>query len=187
MTTQTAPVTIDFIGSMESLAKWVVLQFVYLFAAFALMLAAPVLFTVGMQLVAHYYAASVSTWGVAYFFAAPWFCAAWMVPVCHWYETVERWKARKMGMRLAKVDFAVRAARVGRGVMWMFSALIGSYIAEFAFGYAAHRMGMIPNHLNLYFALAPFAVFAPCELVVLYRMLRKREQDGFVVFPNDIS
>jgi hypothetical protein len=181
MTTATANLTtIDIVGTMEHFAKWVMLQIVYLFIAFALMLLAPLLFTVGMQLMVHYCAASAPTWATIYFFAAPWFCAAWMAPVARWHDVVANWQAVKMGTRV-KVTMQERLQRTCIGVAAMFIGLVGSYIAEFAFGYEAHRMGLIPHHLSLYFALAPFAVFAPCLLVVLYRVIRNRKQEGYIV------
>ena len=181
MTTQTAPVTIDLIGSMEHLAKWILLQFLYLVIAFALMLAAPVIFTVGMQLMAHYCASSASTWATIYLFVAPWFCAAWMAPCVRWQDAVDNWKATKMGYRV-QVGVYERLARITVSLVGMFLGLVGSYIAEGIFTYAAHRLGMIPHHLNLYFALAPFAVFAPCIVVMLFHMLHKSEKDGEVVY-----
>ena len=181
MTTQTAPMTIDLVGSMGHLVKWILLQFLYLIIAFALMLAAPIIFTVGMQLMAHYCASSASTWATIYLFVAPWFCAAWMAPCVRWHDAVANWKATKMGYRI-KRDFHERVAKTMFSLVGMFLGLVGSYIAEAIFTYSAHRMGMIPHHLNLFFALAPFAVFAPNIIVMLGHMLSKSEQDGFVAY-----
>lgn len=173
MTTATAQ-SFDIIGSLNSVVKWVVLQILYLIAAFVIMLSAPIIFTVGMQFVAYKFAASASSWAIVYLVIAPLFCAAWMAPIARWYETVAKWKARKMGghIKVSRTEFVYR---IGRGCVWMVIGFFGSLLAEGIFTYAAHRMGMIPHHLNLYFALAPFAVFAPCELVVISRMLRSND------------
>ena len=179
MTTTTMS-TIDIVGSMEQLAKWIVLQIVYLFIAFALMLLAPLLFTVGMQLMVHYCASSAPTWGTIYFFVAPWFCAAWMAPVARWSDVVANWQAVKMGTRV-KCSMSERIGKIGISLVAMFFGLIGSYIAEFAFGFEAHRIGMLPHHLSLYFALAPFVVFAPCLLVVMYRVVCQPKREGYIV------
>jgi hypothetical protein len=178
--TTTPMTTIDIVGSMEQLVKWIALQITYLFIAFALMLLAPLIFTVGMQLMVHYFASSAPTWGTIYFFVAPWFCAAWMAPVARWQDVVNNWHTVKLGIR-PKCDWQERMHRTCIGVAAMFIGLVGSYIAEFAFGFEAHRIGMLPNHLSLYFALAPFAVFAPCLLVVLFRVIRNRKQEGYIV------
>lgn len=55
----------------------------------------------------------------------------------------------------------------------MISGFFGSVSAEGVLTYAAHRMSVVPNHLILFFAVAPFAVFAPCWLVVLSRWIKR--------------
>jgi len=168
---------IDIVGSIKHVVKLMLLEILYIAIAIVLMLSAPLLFTVGMQLMVHYCASTAPTWATIYFFVAPWFCAAWMAPVARWSDVVANWQAVKMGTRV-KCSKEERIQRTCIGVVSMFFGLIGSYIAEFAFGYEAHRMGMIPNHLSLYFALAPFAVFAPCWLLVLSRIVRKPQVVG---------
>jgi len=170
---------IDIVGSIKHVVKLMLREILYFAIAIVLMLSAPLLFTVGMQLMVHYCASTAPTWATIYFFVAPWFCAAWMAPVARWSDVVANWQAVKMGTRV-KRTMQERIEKIGISLVAMFFGLIGSYVAEFAFGYEAHRMGMIPNHLSLYFALAPFAVFAPCELLVLYRMVCKPKREPYI-------
>lgn len=187
MTTATTstPVVIDVFGTVNQMFKWLLLQVVYLLIALVLMALAPLLFTVGAEYLAYKFPQYASTWAVVYLAVGPWFCAAWMSPISHFPDWVREHRMRKAGMKVKK-DMKTYALRFGRGVGYMFLGLVGSYLAEAGVTYWAHSNGMIPNHLMLFFAIAPFAVFAPCWLIVVKRMLSKKEE-GFIYEPSDIS
>lgn len=168
---------IDVVGSIKHVVKLMLLEILYIAIAIFLMLSAPLLFTVGAEYLAYKYPDYAGTWAIVYLAVGPWFCAAWMSPISHWSDWVLRHRLRRQGYDLV----LTRTERIGaftRGVGFMFAGLIGSYVIEGVFTYWAHRANMIPNHLMLYFAIAPFAVFAPCWLVVLSRMVRKHQVVG---------
>lgn len=164
-------VGIDFFATAESVVKGVLLLFVYVVALLAFALSAPLLFTVGAEWLAWRYPGYASTWGVAYLASGPVACAVWMSILSHWYDWVAEWKARKAGVRVVRT-WGDREAAFGKGVGFMFAGLVGSFLAEGAFTYAAHALSVVPGHLMLYFAAAPLAVFAPCWIVLLVRWLR---------------
>ena len=167
------PIIIDVAGTIEAFVKWALLQIVYLITAFILMALAPLLYTVGAGYVVITYPGFIPTFAVIYLLCGPWFCAAWMSPISHWNDWVLDWKARKSGRRYYNPKG--RLYTFSRGVSYMFGGLFASYVIEGLFTYVAHLLGLIPNHPMLYFAIAPFAVFAPCWLVVLSRWIRRNE------------
>jgi hypothetical protein len=162
---------IDIIGTAKQCLKWALIQILLFFGVIAFALSAPFLFTVGALWMAYRFADCASTWALLYLVAGPFACAVWMVFISHFPDWVEDWKIRKAGGRVTRSRFSGTA----KGIGMMVSGFFGSLLAEGVFTYAAHRFDVIPNHLILYFAVAPFFVFAPCLLVVVSRMLRRNE------------
>jgi len=165
------PVVIDVVGTIKHFMIWALLEILYFFALIAFALIAPCIFTVGAEYLAWRYPQYASTWAVVYLFVGPLACAIWMVFICHWH-TVRR--ARKEGrLRTWRQDEGGYIRTMGKSLWFMFTGFCGSVLAEAAITIAAHKYGIIPHHLILFFAVAPFAVFAPCWLVVLSRWIRK--------------
>lgn len=65
---------------------------------------------------------------------------------------------------------------MGKSFRFMLFGFFSSALAEGVLVYAAQRMSVIPGHLMVFFAVAPFAVFAPVLLVLLGRSIRR---DGY--------
>jgi hypothetical protein len=165
------PVVIDVVGTVRRFVFWALLQIVYFFALIAFALLAPLIFTVGAEYLAWKYPQYASTWAVVYLFLGPLACTVWMSPISHWQDWVADYRARRAGKRPARTHSFVYGTV--RGLGYMFAGFCGSVLAEAALTIAAHKYGIIPHHLILFFAVAPFAVFAPCWLVVLRRWIRK--------------
>jgi hypothetical protein len=165
------PMIIDIAGTAKQFIKWALIQILLFFAVIAFALSAPLLFTVGALWLAYRFADYAGTWAIIYLIAGPFACAVWMVFISHFPDWVNDWKIRKEGDVVTRIRFSGTA----KGIGFMFSGLFGSFLAEGVFTYAAHRLDVIPHHLVLYFAVAPFAVFAPCWLVVLSRWIRRDE------------
>ncbi len=168
------PMIIDVVGTIKELVKWALTQVLLFLGVIFFGLSAPLLFTVGALWLAWRYPDYASTWAVIYLFAGPFACAIWMVFISHFPDWVADWKARKAGGYIPR-SFDDRFNASAKGLGFMVSGFFGSLLAEGVFTYAAHRLDVIPHHLVLYFAVAPFAVFAPCWLVVLSRWIRRDE------------
>lgn len=168
------PMIIDVIGTVEHLVKWALVQILLIFAMIAFALSAPLLFTVGALWLAVNCPYEAEFWGMAYLLSGPVACAVWMSILSHWPDWVADWKARKAGGYIPR-SFDQRAHAFGRGLGFMFSGLFGSFLAEGIVATAARCLHVLPNHLVLFFSVAPFAVFAPCWLVVLRRWIRRYE------------
>jgi hypothetical protein len=68
---------------------------------------------------------------------------------------------------------------VGKSILFMVGGFFGSALAEGIFLVAAYHV--FPHEpkrgsMMLYFAIAPFAVFAPCLIVLLSRALRRPDR-----------
>ena len=164
---------IDVAGTIKELVKWALTQALLLLGMLMFGLSAPLLFTVGAEWLAWRYPAYASTWAVIYIFGGPFACTFWMILICH-RPAIQR--AHKEG-RLStwRQDEGGYVSTMGKSFCFMIFGFFGSALAEGALMYAAHRMSVIPGHLMLFFAVAPFAVFAPVLLVLLSRYIRRDE------------
>jgi hypothetical protein len=165
------PMIIDIAGTIKQLVKWLLIELLLFVAIIAFALSAPFLFTVGALWLAYRFADYASTWALIYLAVGPFACAIWMVFISHFPDWVADWKARKVGGYIARD----RVHASAKGLGFMISGFFGSLLAESVFTYTAHRLSVIPHHLVLYFAVAPFVIFAPCWLVVLSRWIRRDE------------
>jgi len=164
---------IDVAGTIKELVKWVLTRALLLLGMLMFGLSAPLLFTVGAEWLAWRYPQYASTWAVAYMFCGPFACTFWMILICHW-PAIQR--ARRAGrLRAWREDEGGYIRTMGKSFCFMIFGFSGSALAEGALMYAAHRISVIPGHLTLFFALAPFAVFAPVLLVLLSRWIRRDE------------
>jgi hypothetical protein len=168
------PMIIDVAGTIKELVKWALTQVLLFLGVILFGLSAPLLFTVGALWLAWRYPDYASTWAVIYLAAGPFACCIWMVFISHYPDWVADFKARRAGGYIPR-SFDDRFNASAKGLGFMVSGFFGSLLAEGVFTYAAHRLDAIPHHLVLYFAVAPFAVFAPCWLVVLSRWIRREE------------
>jgi hypothetical protein len=165
------PMIIDVVGTIKELVKRALTQVLLFLGVIFFGLSAPLLFTVGALWLAYRFADYASTWALIYLAAGPFACCIWMSIISHFPDWVNDWKIRKAGGRVTRSHFSGTA----KGIGFMISGFFGSLLAEGVFTYAAHRLDMIPHHLVLYFAVAPFAVFAPVLLVLLSRWIRRDE------------
>lgn len=168
------PVVIDVVGTIKQLVKAVLVEVLLFLAVIAFALSAPLLFTVVPLRLVSQYPDSAGTLALVYLCAGPFACAVWMVFISHWPDWVSDWKIRRAGGRGYRT-WDERAAASAKGTWFMFSGLFGSFVAGFGFTYVAHVTAIIPDHIMLYFTLVPFAVFAPCWIVVLRRWIRRDE------------
>jgi hypothetical protein len=112
-----------------------------------------------------------------YLFCAPFVCAFWMTIVCHW-QTVQ--KARLAGVRDWREAEGGMCRTVAESFGFWFLGFFGTIAALFVFCHFAHPLIYTATGRLEFFALAPFAVFAPIWLVLLYRWTRSRKREDFI-------
>ena len=113
---------------------------------------------------------SVADMATIYMLTGPFACGFWMTVICHWQTVrlaqaqgrVKNWRDSEGGM----------FCTVGKSISFMVMGWFGSALAEFAFcGAAGNLLHSTTGRLE-FFAMAPFAVFAPVWLVLLCRWMR---------------
>jgi hypothetical protein len=121
---------------------------------------------------------SVADMATIYLLAGPFACGFWMTVICHWQTVrlaqaqgrVKNWRDSEGGM----------FCTVGKSIGFMVMGWFGSALAEFAFcGAAGNLLHSTTGRLE-FFAMAPFAVFAPVWLVLLRRWMRGRKREDFI-------
>ncbi len=113
-----------------------------------------------------------------YFWLGPLSCAFWMLVSCHW-QTVRRaqregrlstWRDSEGGM----------LHTVTKATVYMFAGLFGSFVFEITFLVVFSFRPGNPYRDMLWFAILPFATFAPVLLLWLRRWTRGRKQGDFI-------
>lgn len=106
----------------------------------------------------------------------PFACGFWMTVICHWHTVrkaqregrLDRWRETEGGM----------VSTVGKSIGFMVMGWIGSAVTETIFSILARPLLRTMTGRMEFFALAPFAVFAPVLLVWLRRRI-KNDRDKF--------
>ena len=113
-----------------------------------------------------------------YMLTGPFACGFWMTVICHWH-TVR--KAQAQG-RLAnwRDTEGGMVCTVGKSFGFMVMGFFGSALTEFAFCDAAGNLLHSTKGRLEFFAMAPFAVFAPVWIVLLRRWTRGRKQGDYI-------
>jgi hypothetical protein len=121
---------------------------------------------------------SVADMATIYVLTGPFACGFWMTVICHW-RTVRlaqregrlaNWRDTEGGM----------VCTVGKSFGFMVMGFFGSALTEFAFCDAAGNLLHSTKGRLEFFAMAPFAVFAPIWLVLLCRWMRSRKREDFI-------
>ena len=121
---------------------------------------------------------SVADMATIYMLTGPFACGFWMTVICHWQTVrlaqaqgrVNNWRDSEGGM----------FCTLGRSIAFMVMGWFGSALAEFVFCAAAGNLLHSTTGRLEFFAMAPFAVFAPVWLVLLRRWMRGRKRAGFI-------
>jgi hypothetical protein len=122
-------------------------------------------------LATHKNLADINTFGTIYLCAAPFVCAFWMTIVCHW-QTVQ--KARRAGVRDWREAEGGMGRTVAKSFGFWFLGFFGTIVAEIVYcHFAGHLLHTAAGRLE-FFAMAPFAVFAPVFMVWLKRWNSER-------------
>jgi len=118
--------------------------------------------------------------GVAqlYFWLGPLSCAFWMLLSCHW-PTVRR-AQREGRLETWRESEGGMLHTVTKATVYMFAGLFGSFVFEITFLVVFSFRPGNPYREMVWFALLPFATFAPVILLWLRRWMRDRKQGDFI-------
>lgn len=108
----------------------------------------------------------------------PFACGFWMTVICHWHTVrkaqregrIDRWRETEGGM----------VSTVGKSIGFMFMGWFGSALAELVFSVVFRPLLWTFTGRLAFFAMAPFAVFAPVWIVLLRRWMRDRKQGDYI-------
>ena len=108
-----------------------------------------------------------------YFWLGPLSCAFYTLVSCHW-QTVR--KAQREGrQKMWRETEGGIVCTVAKSTFYMFFGLFGSFSFEVAFAFLFRLHPGNPWNLALWFAMLPFATFAPVILLWLRRWQRSKE------------
>ena len=121
---------------------------------------------------------SVADMATIYMLTGPFACGFWMTVICHWH-TVR--KAQREG-RLAhwRDTEGGMVSTVGKSIGFMVMGWFGSALTETIFSILAKPLLRTTTGRMEFFAMAPFAVFAPIWLVLLCRRMRSRKREDYI-------
>ena len=161
-------------GIGKSLVGLIVLNIVLV----PIMLLGPLLYVIPLFCIAANPQDDFSGLAELYFWLGPLSCAFWMIVSCHW-QTVRR--AQREG-RLAtwRETEGGMLHTVTKAAVYMFAGLFGSLFFEIMFLVVFNFRPGNPYKDMLWFAILPFATFAPVLLLWLRRWMRGRNQGDFI-------
>jgi hypothetical protein len=113
-----------------------------------------------------------------YFWVGPLSCSFWMIVSCHWpavrraqrEDRLATWRDSEGGM----------LHTVTKAAVYMFAGLFGSLLFEITFVVVFPFCPGDPYRDTPWFAILPFAAFAPVLLLWFRRWMRDREQGDFI-------
>jgi hypothetical protein len=113
-----------------------------------------------------------------FFWTGPLSCALWMLLSCHW-QSVRHWQ--RMGrLDTWRQDHGGLVRTVTKATGYMFGGLFASFFFEMVFlcvfRFAPYSLFGSASRFALWFALFPFATFAPVILLWLVRWRRGRRE-----------
>jgi len=118
-----------------------------------------------------------------YMMTGPFVCGFWMTVICHWH-TVRKAQREGRSANWREAEGGMFCT-VGKSIGFMVMGWFGSALAEFVFcGAAGNLLHSNTGRLE-FFAMAPFAVFAPVWLVLLCRWMRGRKREDFIRAKGD--
>lgn len=168
---------------MKALFAYITRLIVLNIVLIPLMMFGPLFYVLPLLLVVIVPNMSVSCLAELYFWLGPLSCAFYMCVSCHW-QTVRR-AQREGRLKNWRDSEGGVAHTVAKATIYMFGGLFGSFLTEFAY-LLVWRFALQP-FLGIdeigklaYFAILPFATYAPVLLLWLRRWMRSRKQGDFI-------
>jgi hypothetical protein len=143
-----------------------------------IMVLGPLLYVIPLFCIAANPQDNFSTLAQVYFWLGPLSCGFWMIVSCHW-PTVRR-AQREGRLETWRESEGGMLHTVTKATVYMFAGLFGSFIFEIAFLVVFSFRPGNPYRNMLWFAILPFATFAPVILLWLSRWIRGRKQGDFI-------
>src|SRR5271155_2929552 len=179
--------TVGILGTIRQLLMAVVQLLVVFTAAMLFALSAPLLYTVGVEWLIWKNPHDL-TFGVPYFLFGPFVCSIWMLVIVH-FHSIRQW-TREGRLATWKQDHGGFWKTNMKATRFLFMGFFGSAFAETVFFLAGLKVfpnGIVGDRASamLYFALAPFAVFAPCWICLVWRSIRGDEKERYDPLATD--
>ena len=143
-----------------------------------LMVLGPLFYLLPFTLIAVSPRSNFSWLAQAYIWLGPLSCAFWMLLSCHW-ETVRR-AQRERRLATWRDSEGGFVCTVTKATVYMFAGLFASFFFEVAFAFVFRLRSGNPYRAALWFALLPFATFAPVILLWLRRWARGMQRGDFI-------
>jgi hypothetical protein len=163
---------------MKGIVRFLIRMFVLNLVLVPIMVLGPLLYVIPLFCIAANPQGNFSGLAQLYFWLGPLSAAFYMLVSCHW-PTVHRarlegrldtWRESEGGMLCTVI----------KATVYMFAGLFGSFFTEIAFAFAFRLRPGNPYRDMLWFAILPFATFAPVLLLWLRRWTRGRKQGDFI-------
>jgi len=163
---------------MKGIVRFLVRMLVLNMVLVPIMVLGPLLYVIPFFCIAANPQDNFSGLAQLYFWVGPLSCAFWMLVSCHW-QTVRR--AQREG-RLAtwRESEGGMVCTVLKAFVYMVLGLLGSFVFGIAFLVVFNFRPGNPYEEMLWFAILPFATFAPVILLWLSRWMRGTKQGDFI-------
>jgi hypothetical protein len=163
---------------MKGIVRFLVQMLVLNIVLVPIMVLGPLLYVIPFFCIAANPQDDFSGLAQVYFWLGPLSCAFWMLVSCHW-PTVRR--AQREG-RLAtwRESEGGIVCTVLKAFVYMVLGLLGSFAFGIAFSVVFNFRPGNPYGEMLWFAILPFATFAPVILLWLSRWMRGGKQGDFI-------
>jgi hypothetical protein len=163
---------------MKGIVRFLVRMLVLNIVLLPLMVLGPLFYVIPFFCIAANPQDNLSGLAQLYFWLGPPSAAFWMLLSCHW-PTVHRarlegrlstWREREGGI----------VHTVTKATVYMFAGLFGSFFFEVGLVFLLLLLLGNRHRTVLWFALLPFATYAPVILLWLRRWMRGRKQGDFI-------
>jgi hypothetical protein len=163
---------------MKGIVRFLVRMLVLNIVLLPLMVLGPLLYAIPFFCIAANPQDNFSGLAQLFFWLGPLSCAFWMLVSCHW-PTVRR-AQREGRLETWREDAGGYSHTIPIAFAFMLLGLFGSFFFEITFLVVFRFRPGNPYGEMLWFALLPFATFAPVLLLWLCRWQRGRKQGDFI-------
>ena len=163
---------------MKGILKFLIRMLVLNIVLVPLMVLGPLFFVIPFFCIASNPQDNFSGLAQLYFWLGPLSAAFWMLVSCHW-PTVHRARLEGRLSTWRETEGGI-VWTVSKATAYMFAGLFGSFFFEIALLVVFNFRPGNPYRDMLWFAILPFANYAPVLLLWLRRWIRGRKQGDFI-------
>jgi hypothetical protein len=168
---------------MKAIVRFLVRMLVLNIVLLPLMVLGPLFYVIPFFCIAANPQDNFSGLAQLYFWLGPLSCAFWMLLSCHW-PTVHRARLEGRLSTWRETEGGI-ARTVTKATVYMFAGLFGSFFFEVGLMFLLLLLRGNRHRTVLWFALLPFATYAPVILLWLRRWIRGRKRGDFIGRSNN--